>query len=156
MPGSRLQMEDRSAPQSSEPNSTAMKKLQDSIRKRGEDRDGMKVSENSGVVCVSFREGAPALALITLDGKRWVLPWVHFLYAWYEDLSEIERIRLHYSTHEVFLEGVRFIRLVEQLSNFGVEWIRNYDKRYLPLSPSDMPFVAKIVVDEKSESKSTS
>lgn len=133
-----------------------MKKLQDSIRKRGEDRDGMKVSENSGVVCVSFHEGAPAIALVTLDGKRWVLPWFHFLYACYEDLSEVERIRLHYSTHEVFLEGVRFIRLVEQLSKFGVEWIRNYDKRYLPLSPSDMPFVTKIVVDEKSESESTS
>lgn len=132
-----------------------MKRLKDSLVKSGDDPDDLKAFEKSGVVCVSFREGAPALAIIALDGNRWVLPWVHFLYAFYENLSEIERITLYYSTHEVLLEGVRFVRLMEQFSKFGVEWIRSCDKRYMPLCSSDLPFVAKIVVDEKNEEKPT-
>ena len=79
------------------------------------------------------------------------MPWIHFLYAWYESESELDRIKLYYSSHEVSLEGIRLEQLVEHFSKFGVEWIRSYDNRYSRLCPQELPFIEKIQVEEKGE-----
>ena len=107
----------------------------------------------NGVLCASIREGSPSLVLINLEGKRWVIPWIHFLYASYENLQEFERIELFYSSHEILLEGHRFEILLKHLSNYGVEWIRCYDKRYCQLCPKELPFIEKIVVEERSDER---
>ncbi|HAV13665.1 MAG TPA: hypothetical protein DCX06_09295 [Opitutae bacterium] len=125
-----------------------MKNLENNLAKRN---DPQCPDEPVGIICASFREGAPALVIITLEGKRWVMPWVHFLYAWHETRQELEQISLQYNSHKVLIEGVRLESSIQQFSKFGVEWIRSYDKRYLPLCPKDSPFIEKILIEEKSE-----
>ncbi len=125
-----------------------MKNLKNSLTARG---DAQASDDPSGIICASFREGAPTLVIITWEGKRWVMPWIHFQYAWHEDQEEFELMKLYYSTHEVSLEGVRLERLVEHFAKFGVEWIRSYDKRYLQLCPQELPFIENIHIEEKEE-----
>ncbi len=79
------------------------------------------------------------------------MPWIHFLYAWHEDCSEFERMKLYYSSHEFTLEGIRLEGVVERLAKFGVEWVKCYDKRYLALCPQELPFIWKILIHENSE-----
>ena len=68
--------------------------------------EGTQSKEKSkGMLRASIRDGSPTLLLLALDGKRWILPWIHFLYACYEDLHEFERIELVFSSHEIVLEG---------------------------------------------------
>ena len=113
--------------------------------------ESRQVEESQGVLCASVREGSPTLVLINAGEKRWVMPWIHFLYACYEDLHEFERIELFFTSHDIVLEGYRFLELVKHLSSYKVEWIKCYDKRYVQLGPNDLPFVTKIVVEEKTE-----
>ena len=100
------------------------------------------------MLCASVRDGAPTLVIIPLDDKRWVLPWIHFLYALYEDLHEYDRIYLFYSSHKVRLEGLRLKELINHFSSYRIEWIRCYDKRYAELCPEDLPFISMIKVEE--------
>lgn len=118
----------------------------------------MKIVENSqnieeptGILCASFRDGASALRLITTGGKQWVIPWIHFLYAYHENHIELEHVRLFYSSHEIRIDGVRLQPLVEHLSRFNIEWIKCFDKRYLVLCPHDLPFIQQIRVEEKAD-----
>ncbi len=114
--------------------------------------DGSQSNDTAkGVLCASIREGSPTLLLLAMDGKRWILPWIHFLYACYEDLHEFERIELFFSSHDILLEGDRFQDLLKHLSGYKVEWLKAYDKRYQQLCPNELPFIMKIVVEEKSE-----
>lgn len=125
-----------------------MKKLENALNKRSE---GPESGEGAGIVCASIREGAPTLLLFDVDGRNWVLPWVHFQYAWLERCEGDEIIRLFYSSHEASLQGVRLESLLESFAKFGVEWVRVYDRRYLELCPNEQPFVYKIEVEEKTE-----
>ena len=107
-----------------------------------------ETDDSKGVLCASVRDGAPTLVIIPLDGSRWVLPWIHFLYALYEDLHEYDRIKLFYASHEVRLEGLRLKELINHFSSYRIEWIRSYDKRYAELCPKDLPFISMIKVEE--------
>ena len=107
--------------------------------------------ESKGVLCASFRDGAPALLLHTLDGKRWVMPWVHFLHAYHEKSGESEQIGMFYSNHEILIEGVRLQPLVERLSKYDLEWVKCFSKRYLKLCPQDLPFIERITIEEKAD-----
>lgn len=127
-----------------------MRKLETALAKKDPSQDS---DVSSGIICALIREGAPTLLLISWEGKRWVMPWVHFHYAWHERESEFERIKLCYSSHDVSLEGLRLERLVEPLSKYGVEWIRSYEKRYLHLCPQDFPFVERILIEQKDAGK---
>ncbi len=77
------------------------------------------------------------------------MPWIHFLYAWHEQCTEFERIRLFYSTHEILIEGVRLQPLIEHVSKFDVEWVKCFNKRYATLCPQGLPFLERIAVEEK-------
>lgn len=110
-----------------------------------------EVRAPEGVLSASLREGAPTLLIKTQDGLRRSLPWIHYLYGDYENLNEIERITLFYSSHEVCLEGVRLEPLFERLAKYGVEWIKAHDRRHLARCPKESPFIQKITVSEKSK-----
>ena len=111
---------------------------------------GNREAENSkGVLCASVREGTPTLVVIPSVGNQLILPWIHFLYARYEDLHEFEQIQLFYSSHKVQLHGIRLKELVKHFSSYRVEWVRSYDRKYSELCPKDLPFVSKIKVEEK-------
>ncbi len=125
-----------------------MKKLENTLNKRSERSEPDK---GSGIVCASIREGAPTLLLLGVEGRNWVLPWVHFQYAWLVRSGEEETIKLFFSSHELSLEGVRLGSLLEHFAKFGVEWVRAYDRRYLELCPNEQPFVYRIKVEEKIE-----
>ena len=112
-------------------------------------KNNRETEDSKGVLCASVREGAPTLEIIPLDGNHLVLPWIHFLYALYEDLYEYDRINLFYSSHDVQLEGLRLRELIKHFSSYRVEWVKCYDKRYAELCPKDLPFITKIKVEEK-------
>jgi len=107
----------------------------------------MRASE--GVLSASLSEGAPTLLIKTQDGLRRIFPWIHFINGDYENLNEIERITLHYSSHEVCMEGVRLEPLFERIAKFSVEWIKANDKRLMARCPQGSPFIEKISISEK-------
>jgi len=123
-----------------------MKNLKSSLSQKS---DSQTPDSAAGIVCASIREGSPTLVIIAWEGRRWVMPWVHFLYAWHEHEEEFERIEMRFSSHDISLEGIRLERLLEHLSKYSVEWIRSSDKRYLHLCLPDLPFVEKILVKDK-------
>ena len=123
-----------------------MKNLKSALSQKSESKS---IDGSSSIVCASIREGSPTLVIIAWEGRRWVMPWVHFLYAWHEHEEEFERIEIRFSSHDISLEGIRLERLLEHLSKYSVEWIRSSDKRYLNQCPQDLPFIEKIKVKDK-------
>lgn len=116
--------------------------------KTGNTTQEMRVPE--GVLSASLSEGAPTLLIKTEDGLRRIFPWIHFINGVYENLKEVERITLHYLSHEVCIEGVRLEALFERIAKFSVEWIKANDKRLKSRCPQGAPFIEKISVSEKS------
>lgn len=112
-------------------------------------KSNQEMEDHKGVLCASIRDGTPTLVIIPLDGNRWILPWIHFLYAFYEDLHEYEQIKLIYSSHNIQLQGLRLQELVKHFSSYRVEWVRCFDKRYEELCPKDLPFISKINIEDK-------
>ena len=68
-----------------------MKNLKSALSQKS---DSQTLDSAAGIVCASIRKGSPTLVVIAREGRRWIMPWVHFLYAWHEYEEKFERIEM--------------------------------------------------------------
>lgn len=95
--------------------------------------------------CFSSNQHAPALAVEATGGRRWVLPWIHFLNAQHDDDGNGETLLLCFATHEVSVSGRNLGPLMDEIARLRLEVLREAPRRY-GKSVDTEPFVGEIHV----------
>jgi hypothetical protein len=82
----------------------------------------------------STDEGAKSLRAETSDGKIWVFPWHHFVFGCHHEVGERERLVLTYVAHEVTIQGLNLLSMVNDIANQHLAWLRAAPEKYLKSS----------------------
>lgn len=95
--------------------------------------------------CFSTGQHLPTLVVEGPGGRRWTLPWQHFLNAEHDAGSDSETLLLCFATHEVTIIGRNLAPLADEIARFRLEILREAPRKYAK-SNEDEPFVAEIRV----------
>jgi hypothetical protein len=104
-----------------------------------------RADEPEGHACYSVRAQASTLLVELSSGERWVLPWMHFVFARHHDEGKDERLVLTFASHEVKVSGHNLVVLAETAAKAELESIRELPPKYRDRLADD-PFVTKITV----------
>lgn len=95
--------------------------------------------------CFALNPQVPTLAVEATDGRRWILPWQHFLNAHHDAHRTGETLWLCFATHEVVVTGHNLGALADEIAHLRLGSLRPAPRRYAAATDPE-PFVAEIHV----------
>ena len=93
----------------------------------------------------STGEHVITLRVEAAGGSLWIFPWHHFVFGFYQDEGDRERLVLTFVAHEVVMRGSNLGALVRQIAKQHLDKISAAPGKYLK-SLGDGPFVDEIYV----------
>lgn len=106
-----------------------------------------KSADRESLVCWNKDNQSQALRVET-DGKVFVFPFSHFLFAVLDSSSSSEELRVSLTTHDVKIRGRNLGELTLAFQKLAVDWIRAIPSRFVPLAEADASIIEQIEVTE--------
>jgi hypothetical protein len=103
------------------------------------------------IECWSRDPQAQALRIELDDGKYFVFPYTHFVFACLERAEDQDALRISFTTHDVRVRGRGLMSLLSAAQKMSIDWIKPLPNRYEDLAAADAVFVVKIDVQELRE-----
>ena len=88
----------------------------------------------------------PSIKICQWQSRSWVLPWSRFDDAHVSSAAGQDELVLSFSTHQVTATGANLGGLLDEISRFNVECLRNLPPEYRAKVQTDSPFIETLEV----------
>ncbi len=96
--------------------------------------------------CWGEQPECEAIAVEPADGRLFVFPKSHLLFAEYEGAAAVETVRLTFSSHEVTVSGHGLRAFAVAIQTGTVSWVKCFSSAFGPLLNSEAGYVTRLKV----------